>query len=888
MSDMVINAKKFSDIVLVYDQYYAKKPKAALLLMQRIALCCGVCLCAMMFLLAEYRIPVSSWTAAGLSLLFSAGFSLLFTFVKKRFAIPAVLAICGVIGVFNREIILDKLSYFADAMWLVMDGRFVPGKVLVDHNLNLLTPQNQIFCDGTAFGFGLVIFLFSMITAACLFPKPMAFPSLLIWIALWTPVLVSEHFTFSFWIIPALALYMGTLALTSVYGQGVALGRIFDGDYHEAAVRGERNFKNSLARVSFLKQVEMRTAYFSKYFSSAMYVMAVFAALGIAAGGVFSSSSGIDYTKLYDFVRSLGEHSPFTNPFEKGPASEWFADPSKGNSVNDQTLSITTPGRGNQEILRVKNTGNVAVYLRGDIGIDFTGESWTTPIFNEPELWKTRGLADYYRPVEMQILKTLQEMQDAGVRSVSEADITVDYLCDSMVTFLPAYTSDFGYFDNEMFKIYGDFVARVNEGYDKMDSVYCTALVPDYTNMDNSLTADGLNSLRSAVVLAQGSGGISDILNGGGYFTGHTKAFTSYKNYVRDTYMRVPEKYQVMIRDYVYDKGFYNMAAAMGAEDELVKRYLIADMVANYLRSNYTYSLNINNSGANPLNSFLNETKSGHCAMYASSMTLILREMGIPARYCSGFVVQPNGGESTVLRSKNLHAWVEVYLDELGWVTFDPTSSSQTGTNPGETSRPDLSTPSLNSNPESSASSESSSESSQESEGSSDTSEESDNSSQVFSGEIPPDNNKTDINVLPYILAILAVTAAVIPVLLSIRYYKKLKERALNAIKKIRAAGNTDLLLEKILLVMKICGVKQSPGEMPGKFYARAEKAFACSIKDYRGALRAAAFSGEALEATDCARLAGLLERLYNAAEKQLKPIGRIRLRKALLNRKSS
>jgi len=885
---MVINAKKLSDVVLIYDQYYDKKPKAALLLLERVALCCGVCLCAMMFLLAEYRLPVSRWSAAGLSLFFSAGFSLLFVFVKKRFAIPAVVGLCGVIALFNRGTIAERLSYFMDALWLLMDGRFIPGKILVDHDLDMLTPDSLMFCEGTAFGFGLIIFLFSMITAACMTPKPQVFPSLIIWILLWTPVLVSEKFTFSGWIIPTLALYMGAAALTSVYGQGIALGKPFGGSYHEAAARSERSFFNSLARVSSLKQVEMRTAYFSKYFSTAMYAAALFAALGIVAGGVLSSSSGIDYTGLYDLVRDIGERSPFTNPFERGPASEWFTEPADGSIGETGSLSITTPGRGNQEILRVKNMGDSVVYLRGDIGIDFTGEDWTSPVSSEPRAWRSSGLAEYYRPVEVQILHTLYSMLDSTDEgsSVSTADVTVDYLCDSTVTFLPAYTSDFGYFDNEMFKIYGDFVARVNEGYDKMDSVYCTALVPDYTNMDDSLTAEGLESLRRAAEFARGSGGVSDILDSGGYFTGHENSFTQYKEYVGKTYMDVPDKYRGMIREYISGKGFYNKAAATGAydEDEIISRYLIAEMVANYLRTNYTYSLNVNNSGNNPLDSFLNETKSGHCAMYASSMTLILREMGIPARYCTGFVVQPNGGKPTVLRSKNLHAWVEVYLDELGWVTFDPTSSSQLGGNPGEISRPENSAPSVSSTSESSSSPESSGESSRDPESSSEPDK---TSFGLSSGEVPPPD-KPDINVMPYFLIILAVIAVLIPVLLSIRYYKRLKERAVGAIKKIRASGNTDILLEKILAVMRICGVCQNAGEMPGRFYARAEKEFGCSIKDYRGVLRAAAFSGEALDGTDCARLAGLLERLYNAAEKRLRPFGRIRLRRALLSRKSS
>jgi transglutaminase-like putative cysteine protease len=101
------------------------------------------------------------------------------------------------------------------------------------------------------------------------------------------------------------------------------------------------------------------------------------------------------------------------------------------------------------------------------------------------------------------------------------------------------------------------------------------------------------------------------------------------------------------------------------------------------LQENYVYSLTAENDSENPVMSFLTETKSGHCSLYASAMTLIMRELGFPARYCTGFVVNPAGTEGHVtLRARNLHAWCEVYLGELGWVTFDPTgSAANTGNN---------------------------------------------------------------------------------------------------------------------------------------------------------------------------------------------------------------
>ncbi len=886
---MVINAKKFSDVVLVYDQYYAKKPRPGLLILERVALCCGLCLCAMMFVLAEYGFQISPVSVGVMSVLFSAGFSLLFVFVKKRLAIPAVLAVMGIAALFSREKIAERMPYISDAFWLLLDGRFVPGKVLADHDLKLLSFDNPVYYDAVSFGFLLIVFVFCMVTAACLTCKANVFPSLILWILLWVPVLVSEKFTFSLWLVPALAMYMGTFVLTTVYGQGIALGRGTGGSYREAAVRNERSFSNALARAPYIRRVQMRTAYYSKYFSAVMYVAAIFAAIGLVSGSALSSSEGFDYTKLYDFVKSLGEHSPFTNPFNKDPGTgDWVTEePAPDVSNQIQSLSIINPGRGNQRILSVKNSGNAVVYLRGDIGIDFTGDNWTSPVNDEPRRWKESGLSKFYRPVELQILKTIQGMPysesdpESKPYTVSYAPITAEYLCDSRVAYLPAYTYDFGYFDNKMFRIYGDFVARVDESYNRMDSVNCTALVPNYTNMDDSSFEAGLESLRAAAEIAHADGGIADIINGG-YFMGHTQAFDEYENYVRMTYMDVPYKYRSMISDFGKTSGLTDRSNEILSEESnsIVRSYRIASEIADYLRSNYTYSLDADNSGDNPLNSFLNETRSGHCAMYASAMTLLLRELDIPARYCAGFVVKPNGGVPTVLRSKNFHAWVEVYLDELGWVTFDPTSSSQIGETPGTTDHPELPsvTPSMTSENEPSDSSDisDSSDSEPESGVMSDTSE----------GELPPD--KPSVNVLPYILTILAVLAIIAVIVLAVRYYKHLRVRALAAIRKIRTIGNTDMLLDKIHTVMRMCGVTQKPGELPNKFYARAERAFGCSIKDYKDVIQTAAFSSKRLDTGECARLAGLLERLYESAEKKLDIFDRMRLRLALLNRKSS
>lgn len=873
---MVINAKKISDVVLVYDQYYSKKPNAVLLLIKRVVLCSALCLCAIMFLLAEYAMPVSAVATAVQSVLFSAGFSLLFMFVKKRFAIPSVLALCGLIVLFVRESFMDKMSYFMDALWLLMDGKFVPGRVFAAHDLDLLNARSLMYCEGVELGFGLIVFFFTMVTAACMFVKPRIYPSLILWIFLWVPVLISEKFTFSVWLIPAFALYMAAIAYCSVYSDGTAL---CGGKYKGAVVYNEQTFEKSVKKAPYIKQVEMRSVYYSKYFSVAMYVMAMFAALGIIAGNLLSDSKGIDYSPLYKFVTSIKDKSLFSNPFDNTNEEDWFTN-SEGEADKDgtPTLSIASPGRGNTKILSVTNDSSAFVYLRGDVGIRFEENSWTSPVKTEPPLWKSSGLSEFYRPAEVLVLNALQNMSAEGEKSVAEADIVIEYLRNSTVTFLPAYTMDFGYFDSEMFTVYGDFVIRASEDYDRIDSVRCTALVPVYTNMDDS-SQTALDSLKSAAELAKAHGGIADVINSG-YFAEENAIIDRYKEYVEGTYLEISEKDLAMINTFLRESGLQAEFANAGLNpDDIVSRYQLAALTADYLRSNYTYSLNADNGKENPLEAFLMETRSGHCALYASAMTLAMRSMGIPARYCTGFVVAPNGGEPTILRSKNLHAWCEVYHDELGWVTFDPTSSSQTGISEPTSADSEKSSESVSS--EESTSSESSSESSEpDSESTSDSEVSSENSEYV-----PPAEGY--VNIWPYIFIILAISlVSVVPLVMIIRFYDSHAKKAVAALKKLRAGQNSDIILGKILLVMEICGFTPSAGEMPDKFYARAEEFFGFSITDYKDVLEKSAFGRGVVDKTECARLAGLLERLYVSAEKRSDVFDKIKLRRAIASKK--
>lgn len=67
----------------------------------------------------------------------------------------------------------------------------------------------------------------------------------------------------------------------------------------------------------------------------------------------------------------------------------------------------------------------------------------------------------------------------------------------------------------------------------------------------------------------------------------------------------------------------------------------------------------------------------GDDEQYAVSMSLMLRHLGIPSRVVMGFYPEPNSPENGAgevkVTGKDVHAWVEVAFDRVGWVSFDPT-----------------------------------------------------------------------------------------------------------------------------------------------------------------------------------------------------------------------
>lgn len=83
----------------------------------------------------------------------------------------------------------------------------------------------------------------------------------------------------------------------------------------------------------------------------------------------------------------------------------------------------------------------------------------------------------------------------------------------------------------------------------------------------------------------------------------------------------------------------------------------------------------------------------GHCEYFASAMCMLLRCYDIPSRVAAGFLAMNPTEEGVFeVNASAAHAWVEVWIDGFGWVTFDPTpGEEELGT--GDPEDPDVAQP---------------------------------------------------------------------------------------------------------------------------------------------------------------------------------------------------
>lgn len=147
---------------------------------------------------------------------------------------------------------------------------------------------------------------------------------------------------------------------------------------------------------------------------------------------------------------------------------------------------------------------------------------------------------------------------------------------------------------------------------------------------------------------------------------GLRQAFPEYPDWMETRYLELPPTVPERVLDLAYEVT----AQEVSAYDKAVA-------IEQYLRTfPYTLDLPIKPANLDIADYFLFDVQRGYCDYYASTMVVMARAVGIPARLAVGYVGGTYDAENEyyVVTADQAHAWVEIYFPEYGWVTFEPTA----------------------------------------------------------------------------------------------------------------------------------------------------------------------------------------------------------------------
>ena len=144
--------------------------------------------------------------------------------------------------------------------------------------------------------------------------------------------------------------------------------------------------------------------------------------------------------------------------------------------------------------------------------------------------------------------------------------------------------------------------------------------------------------------------------------------------YFMTKYTQLPESLPQRVKD-----------LAVNLTNDKDNRYDKVLAIENYFTDNsFTYeSTNVlfPAKSQDYVDQFLFDTKSGYCNNFSTSMIVLLRSAGIPARWVKGYtegtldntLASAEGADVYTITNDNAHSWVEVYFPGYGWIPFEPT-----------------------------------------------------------------------------------------------------------------------------------------------------------------------------------------------------------------------
>lgn len=275
-------------------------------------------------------------------------------------------------------------------------------------------------------------------------------------------------------------------------------------------------------------------------------------------------------------------------------------------------------------------------YLRGAVYSDYTGHGWSSgPVDNQPLV------------VRKPVLPNASQFDLTGAIQTKPVTAKVTVLSNQLqvpILFAPfepsVLTADTGAAKD----------LHVNAGTDVLFGPALT-VGQSYTVTSEELTVPDM-ALADLPALAKNHA-------------------TDFPAGIQQMYLQLPGKLPASVGQLASQ-----LTSGLGTEYDIVMT------IQNYLQANYTYAtegIPVPGKNEDYVNQFLFDSKKGYCNNFSSAMAVLLRTLGIPTRWVTGFAPgtidskYTGSGNRYVVTNADAHSWVEVYFPTVGWVPFDPT-----------------------------------------------------------------------------------------------------------------------------------------------------------------------------------------------------------------------
>lgn len=814
-----------------------------------------------------YDIPFEFGSAIAQILLFVTAFMPIFIFIKKRYAIPVLAVGVGAVYYFFHSDINEACLLFKDYLFIQLDGRLLSTLQYVPVNSHAFLTRTQDFTSAMNMAMLIIICIVCFVCVLCCYKKFRALPLIIMWCVMFIPAFLSEDADYSVYTLLAVTAFFGLYAIASsnsFYSKIPAVGA-----KRNEVKNDEKAFRKNLSKKNPVQTAKSELSRYGR--NSLCGILAALITFGAAFGSqkLFPDMTYIDTEEVINstvkFFTDIGEY--FSLVFSGNTSGLFSGYFSSDNFFINNNIELNAPPQSaNDPVLKVTSSGENGMYLVGDIGVDFDGRSWIgvqrkisqnelysgeynisdsfspeqivqmTRYLNMSGLLLEKNLSDHeYRYIDAHYEMSDYDDMRAAISTMegisggepvflySSQNVNIEYLKNTNVVFKPFLPDNNSYMSNENFKYFGDTVIRIADRKNWMKSFESNVTLP----VNPALFAVTLDSSDDNEKIS--------LLQTVGYTYEEARRYIDdkkeYDRYVYDTYSSVPKSEKDNIKRFIAEFESKDGDNAGIVDNKMLYAYGMCE----YLRTHYQYSLNADNTSDRSntmLGNFLFNTKQGHCALYASTMVLALREKGIPARYITGFTTgklnfnEYAGVYEKTIHENSLHAWVEVYSDDFGWIPFDPTgyggnSNFGNSTDPSQTEAPITSVPETTTTTTVQTTTTVSSDTEQTT-----APVTSSPDSDISGGTDGVTESKIDLSVVLRIaIAVLAVTVAFAAVIIFINSVKRRNEKRMRYFRK---SGNTSEAVKEMYgFIMKLFAatdIAPIGTELPEEFALRADK----------------------------------------------------------------